>query len=91
MQNKEYDLLLQSLASPLDYSEGFYLVYVEVPVPNTSIKKIISKHAKVISSLEFGYLCEMPMQAIPEVVRSLSVKNHAIYQIVRLVRLSKKS
>lgn len=91
MENNDYDSFLKNLATPLDYSEGIYLVYVELAVTNNSINKIISKHCKIIKELEFGYLCESHMQAIPEIARSLSAKNHAIYQMVRLVRLSKNS
>lgn len=89
MENNDYDSFLKKLASPLDYSEGSYLVYVEVPETNSSIHGIISKHAKITTELEFGYLCEAHMQAVPEIARSLSLENHAIYQIVRLVKLSK--
>lgn len=89
MEDNNYDFLLKNVASPLDYSEGYYLVYVEVPKPGKTIYNIISKHAKITSELEFGYLCEVHMQGIPEIARSLSLKNHAIYQMVRLVRLSK--
>lgn len=91
MEDNNYDHFLKNVASPLDYSEGFYLVYVEVAVTTEEIRKIISGHAKIMTELEFGYLCEAHMQAIPEIARSLSLKNHAIYQMVRLVRLSKSS
>ena len=91
MEDNNYDFLLKNVASPLDYSEGYYLVYVEVPKLSKTIYNIISKHAKITSELEFGYLCEVHMQGIPEIARSLSLKNHAIYQMVRLVRLSKIS
>lgn len=89
MKHNEYDSLLPKLISPLDYSEDMYLVYVEVAKTTSVIKKIISKHAKVNTELEFGYLCEAHMQAVPEIARSLSLGNHAIYQIIRLVKLSK--
>lgn len=88
---EDYELLLKNAATPLDYSEGVYLVYVEVALKTTAISEIISEHAKIMTELEFGYLCEAHMQAIPEIARSLSLKNHAIYQIVRLVRLSKNA
>lgn len=91
MENNNYDSLLKNIATPLDYSEGFYLVYVEVPKKIKAIHSIISKHAKITSELEFGYLCEVHMQGIPEIARSLSLKNHAIYQMVRLVKLSKST
>ncbi|MFH6959971.1 hypothetical protein ACHRV1_21440 [Flavobacterium aquidurense] len=91
MKDHNYGSFLKNLASPLDYSEGFYLVYVELAVTNSIVNQIISKHCKIIKELEFGYLCEAHMQAIPEIARSLSLENHAIYQMVRLVRLTKSS
>ena len=91
MQDNNYDFLLKNVASPLDYSEGYYLVYIEVAVTTEEISQIISKHAKIMTELEFGYLCEVHMQDIPEIARSLSLKNHAIYQMVRLVKLNKTS
>lgn len=91
MENKDFDFLSRNIASPSDYSEGIYLLYVEVAKPTNEIRKIISKHAKITTELEFGYLCEAHMQAIPEIARSLSLKNHAIYQMVRLVRLTEKT
>jgi len=91
MENNDYDSFLKNVASPLDYSESSYLVYIEVPIPGDAISKIIAKHGKIVSELEFGYLCEVHMQGIPEIARSLSLKNHAIYQMVRLVKLNKTS
>lgn len=91
MENNEYEQLLKNIASPLDYSEGLYLVYVELFHTNAEMYNIISEHVTIIKELEFGYLCEAHMQAIPEIARSLSLKNHAVYQIVRLVKLTRSS
>jgi|GEM_PF-1358396 len=91
MEDNNFDPFLKNVASPLDYSEGFYLVYVEVAKTTAAINNIISEHAKIITELEFGYLCEAHMQAIPEIARSLSLKNHAVYQMVRLVKVTKSS
>lgn len=87
MENNDYNILIKDIGTPLDYSEGLYLVYVEVPKRTDEIAAIISKHSKIVSELEFGYLCESHMQGIPEIARSMSLENHAIYQIVRLVKL----
>ena len=87
MGNKDYHQYVKNIGSPKEYSDGFYLIYVELYKTDKALKKIISKHAKVTKVLEFGYLCEAHMQAIPEIVRSLALKNHAVYQIVRLVKL----
>lgn len=72
----------------MDYSETLYLVYFEFALTNSSIKEIISHYSTITKELEFGYLCEIYIQNIPEIVCSISEKNHAIYQIVRLAKLS---
>lgn len=89
MENNDYDFLQNKIGSPLEYSENIYLVYIEVFKTTDEIHEIISKHSKIVQELEFGYLCEVHMQGIPEIARSLSLKNHAVYQMVRLVRLNK--
>lgn len=87
MGSKAQEQYIKNIGSPKDYSDGFCLVYVELYKTSKPLKKIISAHAKVTKELEFGYLCEVHMQAIPEIVRSLALKNHAVYQIVRLVKI----
>lgn len=87
MGNKDCNQYIRNIGSPKEYSDGVYLIYVELYKTDKALKKIISKHAKVTKELEFGYLCEAHMQAIPEIVRSLAQKNHAVYQVVRLVKL----
>ncbi|MCD9853425.1 hypothetical protein LUD75_01820 [Epilithonimonas sp. JDS] len=88
MGNKDLEKYIQVIGTPKEYSDSKYLVYVELYKTDKKLKKIISEHGKVIKELEFGYLCEAHLQAIPEIVRSLSSKNHAVYQVVRLVKLS---
>jgi hypothetical protein len=91
MASNDYDFLQNKIGSPLEYSDNLYLVYIEVFKTTDEIHKIISKHGKIVQEIEFGYLCELHMQAIPEITRSMSLENHAIYQIVRLVRLNKNT
>lgn len=87
MENND-DLLLKTIGTPMEYSDGVYLVYIELYQTNNTLSKIISKHAKITTELEFGYICEVNMQEIPEIARSLALKNHAIYQIVRLAKVT---
>lgn len=90
MKNIDDDLLARSIGSPKEYSEGLYLVYIELYKTNDVFREIISKHCTITTELEFGYLCEVNMQSIPEIIRALSLENHAVYQIVRLVKLNSK-
>jgi len=78
----------KTIGTPKEYSNGLYVVYIELYQTNDIFNGIISKHAKIISELDFGYICEVHMQAIPEIVRSLALENHAIYQIVRLAKVT---
>jgi len=87
MGNKDLEKYIKDIGTPRDYSDNKYLVYVELYKADKKLKKIISEHCKVIKELEFGYLCEANLQAIPEITRSLSLKNHAVYQIIRLIKL----
>ena len=71
-----------------DYSEDMYKVYFEIGEfeqegLNALTSFVGDFHSKHILHLEFGYELAMPIQCIPEVVRLLSQKNIAIYQIVR--------
>jgi hypothetical protein len=84
-----FDLLLKNAGTPKEYSDDLYLVYIELYKTTKSIKKLISNHCEIISELEFGYICKVHMQGIPEIARSLALKNHAIYQIVRLSKILK--
>jgi len=88
MGNKDVEKYIRDIGTPRDYSNNKYLVYVELYKADKKFKKIISEHCKVIKKLEFGYLCEAHLQSIPEIIRSLYLKNHAVYQIVRLAKLS---
>ena len=74
--------------TPRDYSEDMYSVYFEVVEWEGIALDIITSfvgdlHSKHILHLEFGYELAMPIQCIPDVVRLLSQKDIAIYQIVR--------
>lgn len=71
-----------------DYSEDMYKVYFEIGEwekvgLNVLTSFVGDTHSKHILHLEFGYELAIPIQCIPEVVRLLSQKNIAIYQIVR--------
>lgn len=86
MEN-ENDSFLKTIGTPKEYSDSLYLVYIELYQTNDDLREIISQHGKITTELEFGYICEVNMQGIPEIARSLALKNHAIYQIVRLAKV----
>lgn len=88
MEDHNLDSYLKTIGTPKEYSDGLYLVYIELFEANETLRKIISKHGKITTELEFGYICEVNMQGIPEIARSLALENHAVYQIVRLAKVT---
>ncbi|MGE6352781.1 hypothetical protein ACQKCJ_02770 [Flavobacterium sp. NPDC079362] len=44
MENNDYEQLLKNIASPLDYSEGLYLVYVELFHTNAEMYNIRTRY-----------------------------------------------
>ncbi|MDH6016631.1 hypothetical protein [Vibrio splendidus] len=71
-----------------DYSEDMYNVYFEVGEWEGTALSILESFvgqspSTSISYLEFGYELAMPIQCVPDLVRLLTEKNIAIYQIVR--------
>ncbi|GAD79487.1 hypothetical protein [Vibrio ezurae] len=78
--------------TPQDYSDDLYLVYFEVAhaqetSQGATLEVLTSflndKSADQIVHLEHGYQMAMPMQTIPDVVRHLTEKNIAVYQVRR--------
>jgi hypothetical protein len=78
-----------------DYSEDMYKVYFEIgELEQVGLNILTSfvgdSHSKHIFHLEFGYELAIPIQCIPEIVRLLSQKNIAIFQIVRGEKIEEK-
>lgn len=73
--------------TPLDYSNDLYLVYFEVMNAEGFIRVLVSLLGQdILSSCKrfpYGYEVDIPIQCIPDIVRLLSAKNIAVYQIVR--------
>jgi hypothetical protein len=75
--------------TPCDYSEELYRFYLEVIDPNAVVKGMLaefigSANFHSISDRAHGYAFDMPIQAAPELIRTLSHANIAVYQLVRL-------
>lgn len=78
--------------TPKNYSEDMYKVYFEVEeregIALDILKSFVGhSHSRHILHLESGYELAMPIQCIPDVVRLLSQKDIAIYQIIRAERI----
>jgi hypothetical protein len=79
------------IGTPLDYSNDVYRVYFEVRDHGLVAKKIISDYvgeerASKIVTLTHGYETELPIQAVPDIVRLLAAEDIAVYQAVRYAK-----
>ncbi|MCG9658259.1 hypothetical protein [Vibrio mediterranei] len=74
--------------TPLDYSSDMYRFYFEVmDVEDIAYRTLLSllgsRYAYTLKRLPYGYEAELPIQCVPDVLRTLSVHNIAVYQVVR--------
>lgn len=79
------------LGTPLDYTNDVYRVYFEVRDQDHVVKKIISDYigeerASKIVTLTHGYETELPIQAVPDIIRLLTAENIAVYQVLRYAK-----
>jgi len=77
--------------TPRDYTEDMYRCYFEVGEHLGRAKEIISnfigqEKAQKLLPLAYGYEVEMPIQAVPDLVRLLANSNIAVYQVVRYAK-----
>lgn len=73
--------------TPLDYSEDLYRFYVEVADTDGTacvLRNFLGPwHAKRLRQVAHGYEFVAPIQCAPDLIRLLTQKNIAVYQIVR--------
>jgi hypothetical protein len=79
------------IGTPRDYGSDMYRVYFEVSDPQGTAGKIIAafvgeQRAASMIVLAHGYETELPIQCVPDIVRMLSAKNIAVYQVVRYAK-----
>lgn len=80
--------------TPKDYSEDLYRFYLEVVDRDFSVKGILidflgPQNVISMSDKPYGYEFDMPIQRAPDVIRNLAKANIAIYQLVRIGRVSR--
>lgn len=84
---------MMSNGTPKDYSEDLYKFYFEVGeyqgVALGIFESFVGQvQSGYISPVEFGYELAIPIQSVPDLVRSLCEENIAIYQIVRIEKIT---
>lgn len=75
--------LEQVKGTPFDYSDDKITVYFEI-ADKQSVRRIMEDISFIdnIEDLEYGFEVKIAIQQIPEVIRSLSQKNIAIYAVI---------
>ncbi|WP_205987520.1 MULTISPECIES: hypothetical protein [Pseudoalteromonas] len=79
------------MGSPREYTEHMYEVYFEVGEHENMALRTFEEYLGpdrlgFITPMDHGYLLKVPLQAVPDLVISLSEKNIAVYQVVRFAR-----
>ena len=79
--------------TPRDYSDDLHRVYFEVGEHEGIAGRVIADYlgplrSQSLVTLPHGYECDLPVQAVPDVVRALSRENIGVYQVVRIARVA---
>jgi replication fork clamp-binding protein CrfC len=76
------------IGTPRDYSDNRYRVYFEVAEVEDQVLQILRAYSQgPVERLTHGYEAVLPLQSVPEVVREISARNIAVYQVVRYAKL----
>ncbi|HFQ5013266.1 TPA: hypothetical protein ACGUQA_004163 [Vibrio vulnificus] len=76
------------VGTPLDYSSDMYRFYFEVMdiediAYHTLLALLGSKYTHTLKRLPYGYEAQLPIQSVPDVLRTFCVHGIAVYQVVR--------
>ena len=85
---------ISEIGTPLDYTEDLYRFYFEIIDTNGVAERALnsflgSEHAKRLHRLRHGFEMDLPIQSVPDLIRSLSGENIAIYQVVRHAKVDR--
>jgi hypothetical protein len=88
-------LTLRTAGKPRDYSDSLYRVMFKIGEHDGLGKSIIWRYlaahghredakSYIIRTEPYGYVLEIPMQVIPEIIQALNREKVAVYQVVRI-------
>ena len=82
------------IGTPLDYTEDLYRFYFEIRDAHGVVERTLNRflgsdHAKRLHRLTHGFEMDLPIQSVPDLIRSLSGENIAIYQVVRHAKVDR--
>jgi hypothetical protein len=80
------------IGSLKDYTDDLYLVYFAIGENQEIAKAILESYLGAdlkenIQVLSHGYIVEIALQSIPEIVKRLVDENIAVYQVNRFVKV----
>ncbi len=90
--NAEPPYETSEIGTPLDYTEDLYRFYFEIRdaagVAELELKSFLGReHANNLCRLTHGFEMDLPIQCVPDLIRILSAKSIAIYQVVRYAKV----
>jgi hypothetical protein len=80
------------IGTPLDYTEDLYRFYFEIRDADGTAERLLKeflgdKYAERLQRLTHGFELDLPIQCVPDLIRIISTKNIAIYQVVRYAKV----
>ena len=80
------------IGTPLDYTEDLYRFYFEIRDTDGTAERLLKeflgdKRAERMQRLTHGFEMDLPIQSVPDLIRIISAKNIAIYQVVRYAKV----
>ena len=80
------------IGTPKDYTDDLYLVYFEIGENQERAKALLERffgadHKENIQVLPHGYIIDIALQSIPEIVKRLVDENIAVYQVNRFAKV----
>ena len=84
----------QEIGTPKDYTNDLYRFYFEVGEYEEKAKTIIREFlgpekSKSLITLPHGYIVELPIQCVPDLIILLANENIGIYQVNRFAKLDR--
>jgi hypothetical protein len=78
----------EEIGTPKDYTDDMYKVYFEVADVEEKIFNLLEIYSYApIEKLTNGYEAVLHIQMIPDIIRVISSRNIAIYQVIRYAKL----
>ena len=82
----------KDIATPKDYTSDYYKFYFELmDYKNIAYEILLLFTKHKIIKLSYGYEVILNIQMIPDILKEITSKNIAIYQVVRYAKINSES